>query len=185
MLVSSLRRGHNHGSSPKGKTPVKIFYKSTLLAMGGLVLASSLVHPSGTVKHQTASGPLLANTSATPEVTRIFEKSCQNCHSEQTKWPWYSYVAPLSWLIEKDVAGGRSHMNLSHWDAYTSSRQVELLTKIAVEARNRRMPLPQYVRIHPDARLSDEEITQLYSWAHTERSRVRALVTSSPNPPTN
>ena len=154
-----------------------------MIATGLLVVASSLIHPYGSVKSKRSGAPLLAGAEANPVVAGIFERSCQNCHSERTEWPWYSYVAPLSWLIEKDVNNGRSHMNLSHWDEYAADQQVELLTKMGVEVRNRRMPLPKYLQIHPQARLSDREVAQLYTWVQTERRRLRAPFQSKPNAP--
>ena len=120
-----------------------------------------------------------------PGVTRIFERSCQNCHSERTDWPWYSYVAPLSWLIESDVHAGRSHMNLSRWQDYTVDQQVELLTKLAVEVRNRRMPLPKYLQLHPEARLSNRDVEELYRWAHGERQRLRHAANSTARTPSH
>jgi hypothetical protein len=156
--------------------------RASFAAAGLLACASSFVHPFGVVKGQQSSGQLLTGAEIDPAVTRVIERSCQNCHSERTDWPWYSYVAPLSWLIEKDVHGGRSHMNLSHWDTYTVDHQVDLLTKLGVAVRNRRMPLPKYVQLHSEARLSDDELKQLDRWAHSERRRLRIAVDSKSGP---
>lgn len=94
-------------------------------------------------------------------------------------------MAPLSWLIENDVQNGRSHMNLSRWDDYTAKQQVEILTKLGVVVRNRRMPLPQYVRLHPEARMSDDDVRQLNLWAQSERRRLRSRIDSMPKIPTD
>jgi len=155
---------------------VRVFLKLCSVAIGLLALASPFVHPFGSVKSQRSAAPLLAGAEANLEIIQIFERSCQNCHSERTEWPWYSYVAPLSWMIEKDVSMGRSHMNLSHWDAYSEEQKVELLTKVGVEVKNRQMPLPQYLNLHPQARLSNDEVVRLYTWAQGERRRLRASI---------
>jgi hypothetical protein len=165
--------------------PVRFFLKLCSVAIGLLALASVFVHPYGSVKSQRSDAPLLTGAEAKLEITRIFERSCQNCHSERTEWPWYSYVAPLSWMIEKDVSMGRSHMNLSHWDAYSEDQKVELLTKIGVEVRNRQMPLPKYLNLHPQARLSNDDVVQLYAWVQGERHRLRASTQSKPKAPAN
>jgi hypothetical protein len=65
---------------------------------------------------------------------------------------------------------------MSRWESYTLDEQMEILAKLGVEVRNHRMPLPQYLRLHPDAKLTNEEVQQLYQWAHEERRRLRALV---------
>jgi hypothetical protein len=141
----------------------------------GLVAVLSLVHPFGTVKGRWSPQPLFAGVQADPAVLRIVGKSCQSCHSDRTEWPWYSYVAPLSWMIESDVHQGRSHMNLSHWDEYSPEKQSELLTRIAAAVRSRQMPLPRYLQVHPDARLSDADVDLLYQWARSERKRVKTV----------
>jgi hypothetical protein len=155
---------------------VKRFLRFGVVPMGLAVVASSFIHPDGPVKTTRSSAPLIAGAGATSEVTGIFVRSCQNCHSERTDWPWYSYVAPLSWLIEADVHDGRSHMNLSDWGAYTEEQKVELLTKMGVEVRNHRMPLPKYLKLHPQARLSADDVARLYTWAQSERRRLKASI---------
>jgi mono/diheme cytochrome c family protein len=79
-------------------------------------------------------------------------RACFDCHSNQTRHPWYSYVAPVSWLVNSDIEGARSKMNLSEWDL----PQREAMAAVEqIEKGN--MPLPFYVPLHPEARLSDEE----------------------------
>src|ERR1700758_1308613 len=99
--------------------------KILILGAGLVVAISVFVHPFGMVKAQSYDKPLFAGAQIDPDVLQIFEKSCQNCHSEKTEWPWYSYVAPMSWMIEKDVHRGRSHMNLSRWNGYNPQEQQE------------------------------------------------------------
>jgi hypothetical protein len=138
-----------------------------------LAAGSIFVHPFGAVK-ANSSGPLLAGANVDPAVVHILEKSCQNCHSERTEWPWYSYVAPMSWLIENDVHEGRGHMNLSRWQEYDTQKQHDLLTEMAAVVRNRKMPLPRYTLLHPGAKPSPAEFDRIYQWARTERRRLTA-----------
>ena len=99
-----------------------------------------------------------------------------DCHSSKTVWPWYSYVAPVSWFVEKDVRNGRDHMNLSEWDQYTFKQRERLLAEIASEVKNREMPLPQYGLVHRNATLSEADTDLLYAWARVERRKVKALL---------
>ena len=158
----------------------KLFQAVLISATGLLVLASVFIHPFGAVKARTSNTPLLAGSSLDPSVVRIMERSCQSCHSERTDWPWYSYVAPMSWLIENDVSNGRSHMNLSHWDEYTLEKQQEILTEMSAMVRSRQMPLPRYLQLHPSAKLSDAEIDQIYQWARGERRRLKSIAHGLP-----
>ena len=155
-------------------------YGSILLS-GVILLAvcSVLVHPFGAIKAQRSDKPLLLDSTFDPQVVRTIERSCQNCHSEKTEWPWYSYVAPLSWMIENDVQRGRSHMNLSRWNGYNAEQQQEILSKMSVLVRNRAMPLPRYLMLHPEANLSDAEVAYLYQWAQGERKRQKAAAAAN------
>jgi cytochrome c len=85
----------------------------------------------------------------------------------------YSYLPLVSWAIEKDVAEARQHMDLSRWDQYSVGEKQDLLARIGAEVRSRQMPLPRYLLLHPDARLSDAEIQVIYDWTKTQRHFLR------------
>ena len=151
-------------------------FKLSLVATS-LVFGASFLHPFGPVKQERSDLRPLMGSGAPPEITRLVERACQNCHSERTEWPWYSYLAPMSWIVEKDVSSARTHMNLSRWQDYSAEQRIDLLTRMGVEVRNRKMPLPKYLKMHPEAQLSAEDVQQLYSWAHRERKRLKGADT--------
>jgi hypothetical protein len=155
---------------------IRLLLPVAVAVIGG---CSIFVHPFGDVKHRASNAPLM-NDAVDPAVTRLVGRSCKNCHSERTEWPWYSYVAPMSWLIEKDVADGRRHMNLSHWDDYDTDKKQAVLSEIAVMVRNRQMPLPRYLVLHPEAKLSETDIEQIYQWARNERRRLKTVAAAAP-----
>lgn len=97
-----------------------------------------------------------------------------DCHSSEKRWPWYSYVAPVSWLVERDVRRGRDHMNFSEWQQYTLQKRQKLLADVASAVKNGEMPLTQYTLIHRQAKLSEAERDLMYQWARRERPRFRA-----------
>jgi hypothetical protein len=82
--------------------------------------------------------------------------ACYDCHSNETEWPAYSYVAPMSWLIRRDVEQGREELNFSRWDEFGDEAH-----DAAEELEEGSMPPSQYLPLHPDARLSDAEVDQL------------------------
>jgi len=144
-----------------------------LVAASLTAFAPAFIHPFGAMKDQVSVNPLFDGATIDAAIGGIFEKSCQNCHSERTEWPWYSYTAPMSWMLESDVRQARSRMNLSRWREYSPEEQQQLLAKISVMIRSRAMPLPRYVLLHPGARLSDDEIAQIAQWTKTERRRLK------------
>ena len=143
-------------------------------SLSAVALMSVLVHPYGNVKAAKSSQPLLAGGEVTPAVLDVFERSCQNCHSDKTEWPWYSYIAPTSMMIESDVGAARSRMNLSHWNEYSNEDQQAILTGLAAAVRSREMPPQKYTLIHPASKLSTEERQLIYNWARSERLRLKA-----------
>jgi hypothetical protein len=107
----------------------------------------------------------------TPAITAIFERSCRDCHSERTEWPWYSNVAPVSWFVIDHVTHGRSHLNLSRWDQYDRAEASRLLEETCKLVRAGEMPLPSYTWIHRAARLSPTDADAICRWSETARAR--------------
>lgn len=136
-------------------------------AAGAMTLP--LIHPFGDVRAAHSTEPLAG-------VHLLIERACQNCHSERTEWPAYSYLPLFSWAIEKDVAEGREHLNLSRWESYSADDKRDLLARIGTVVRNRQMPLPRYMMLHPEARITDEEIQAIYDWTREQRRALRSSV---------
>ena len=151
------------------------------LAAFGLVAgaASVIVHPFGAVKIQDDKRPIFAGAKIDASTEVLLSRACMNCHSERTAWPWYSYVAPASWLVERDVSDARAHLNASRWNEYSATDRQTLLAAIGAAARNRQMPPSRYTLLHPEAKLSAAEAEQIYRWAHAERRRLRSPVRRS------
>jgi hypothetical protein len=137
------------------------------------VLISLFVHPLRHDISDRASAPLLPGAEIAPSVTNVFGHACFNCHSEKTRWPWYSNVAPVSWLVENDVKRARKHLNLSRWDSLDPAEQRLLLTAIATVIENREMPPHRYLVLHPEAKLSADDAVQVIEWTRDERRRLR------------
>ncbi|MDP9112331.1 MAG: heme-binding domain-containing protein [Acidobacteriota bacterium] len=151
--------------------------KKLLIAAAAIALAAaggSLLHPFGASAPGTDQ-PILREAQIDPATLAVLQRACQNCHSQQTEWPWYSHIAPMSWMIARDVQQARSHMNLSHWQHYSVEDRLQLLSAIGSAVRNRQMPLERYVILHPEARLTASERQQIYRWTKSERSRLNLL----------
>jgi hypothetical protein len=115
---------------------------------------------------------MLASTNAPDEVRTLLANKCGDCHSNNTRWPLYSKVAPTSWLVEHDVHEGREHLDLSAWEKYSIDNRIDLLGKMSTQLRQGKMPLKQYLLLHPEARLSDSERKLIVDWIRAERKRL-------------
>lgn len=100
-----------------------------------------------------------------PEVVQlIIKNSCYDCHSNETKYPWYAHVAPFSFLVINDVKNGRGEFNFSKWENYKKTDKAKILDEISEYVTNGEMPMPIYTALHRDAALSDEEKEILVAW---------------------
>ncbi len=108
--------------------------------------------------------PVTQALAAAPEVLSILKRSCYDCHSNETRWPWYAYVAPVSWLVVHDVDEGREHLNFSHWGGYDAKKRISKAAEVIEEIENGEMPLAQYLWLHGDARIAPEELEVLRAW---------------------
>jgi hypothetical protein len=158
-----------------------------LVVAAGAVAAvgGSLIHPFGKTAASGSGLAILREAQVHPETLAIVQRACQNCHSENTKWPWYGHVAPVSWLLARDVQQARAHMNLSQWQNYSRDDRLRLLSAVGSAVRNRAMPPQRYLLLHPEARLDDEERRQIYRWTRNERRRLTAGETPSLHEPSS
>jgi hypothetical protein len=135
----------------------------TLLVGAAALLVAQFVGPKRTNPVSDPSRQLTRKAAIPAHVDAILTRSCRNCHSNETRWPWYSYVAPMSWSVIGHVNEGREHLNFSEW-SHTSEEGADLLDSVCTEVRRNRMPLPSYTWIHRDAVLSEADKKQLCRW---------------------
>jgi hypothetical protein len=116
---------------------------------------------------------LLNQKTTSTAVRAILERSCGDCHSNDTRWPWYSRVAPISWFLLNHVNGGRDRLNYSRWTSYESDDQDKFLNGMCTLTRKGRMPVSSYLWIHRDAKLSDADIKTLCAWSDKMRDTLQ------------
>lgn len=109
--------------------------------------------------------PVTAEIAVPDEVMNIFRKSCYDCHSNETNWRWYTYVAPVSWLTSYDVKEAREHMNFSEWGSLPADKQAKKTEEIWEEVEKGKMPLKIYVLVHSGVALSRAEKEILKNWS--------------------
>ena len=127
-----------------------------------------------------AAQTISATTPIPPNVASILDRSCQDCHSSQTVWPWYSQVAPVSWFLAHHVNEGRGELNVSDWGRYPVRRKARKLKEICEQVTSGKMPLQTYTLLHPQANLSDPDKKILCDWTETARKSLAANATATP-----
>jgi Haem-binding domain len=117
---------------------------------------------------------LMATNPPPPQIAAILHAACYDCHSYETKWPWYSHIAPVSWLIASDVNGARRKMNFSDWPSGRPDWEVRRLEDMSDEVQSGDMPPMQYKLIHVAARLTKSQRKQLGDWLDSEAARLKS-----------
>lgn len=151
-------------------------FKKILIALAALVVVIQLVPQS---VFPTSNPPVSqANTvestahALTPAVTAILERSCYDCHSNRTVWPWYSKVAPVAWLVSNDVTEGRGELNFSNWGQYNPKRASHKLQEICEHVEQNEMPLWYYKPMHPASKLSAADKSAVCAWTRAESALI-------------
>lgn len=135
-----------------------------ILKLGGVVLLALLVLAQFVPVDRT-NPPVGEGIVAPAEVMTVLERACYDCHSNKTVWPAYSRVAPISWLVARDVRLGREALNYSTWGRYSAEERSELLEETREEVEEGEMPMKTYVLLHPSARLTAEDEAVLRAWS--------------------
>jgi uncharacterized membrane protein len=145
-----------------------------LLAVGIVVLAGIQMFGPARTNPPIAPGQSLAAKVPVPDhIHTVLKRSCMDCHSNETEWPWYSHIAPVSWGVIGDVNNGRDHLNMSNW-RYSPEEGAELLDGMCKQVKRRRMPLTAYTWVHSGSKLTDDEIKQVCAWANDSAERLVA-----------
>lgn len=106
-----------------------------------------------------------------PDISLILGRSCNDCHTHKTIYPWYAYIQPSGWFLRDHVDTGRSRLNLSIFNTYDAKKKIKKLEEICEQVEYGEMPLPSYLWLHRTARLSDSEAKALCDWANAELAK--------------
>jgi hypothetical protein len=142
--------------------------KKVVFALAAFLIVIQFAQPRRTNPPIIPSRALAAHMTVPDDVQSTLMRACGDCHTNQTVWPWYSHIAPLSWMITDDVNQGRRHMNFQDWESQESPKQAtDHLVGICKEAREKGMPPFTYRITHENARLTPQELGALCAWSQS------------------
>lgn len=116
----------------------------------------------------------ITETNPSVEVKTILEQSCYDCHSNNTVYPWYNNVAPISFWLANHIKDGKGHLNFSKWDGYDDKKKDHKLEEVEEMVSEGKMPLNEYTWTHETARLTEEQRNAIVEWAQKTRLLYRA-----------
>jgi len=135
-------------------------------------LAAQFVRPDRTSPPVIEAETLNSSTQIPENVETILARSCSDCHTNTTTYPLYSNVTPFNFFLAQHIEDGRRHLNFSVWKTYETARKRRILGEICEQVKDGLMPLPSYLWIHRDAKLSEEDAKILCDWADAERAKL-------------
>lgn len=143
------------------------------LVLAGLALLVAIQF----VPVQRTNPPVRWALAAPEPVDEVLRRACFDCHSNETRWPWYAYTAPVSWLVTSHVVKARGDLNFSEWPVFDREKVAHAFHDIAKQVEEGKMPLWSYIMMHPEARLGARERAMLVDWARAEESAAGGLET--------
>ncbi|MFA5263999.1 MAG: heme-binding domain-containing protein [Opitutaceae bacterium] len=120
--------------------------------------------------HSAAVQPkdISVQVSTPPAIRRILDEACYDCHSNNTRYPWYAEVQPAGWILANHIKAGKRHLNLSEFASLPIEQAKQKLNRISEEVSQHEMPLASYTWMHSEAKLSEKQVKELSTWAHQE-----------------
>lgn len=141
----------------------KILKWMAILVLAGLVIIQ-FVRIDKSVPDFNKNGDFTRVHSANDAGIKILKNACYDCHSFETKYPWYAEVAPISWWVGDHIEEGREHVNFSLWSSYSPGDQAEIIEESIEEIEEGKMPDPNYVKQHPEAEMTAANKTALLNY---------------------
>jgi len=130
-----------------------------------IVVAIQFVRPQKNISTRQSTNDIAAHFNVPDSVLTILKRSCYDCHSNNTVYPWYYTIQPVAWWMADHVNTGKKEVNFSEFASYTPKRQRHKLHEVIDQIKKDEMPMDSYLWIHHDARLSDEQKNQVVVWA--------------------
>ncbi len=117
---------------------------------------------------QRTNPALKGDLAAPPQIKSLLRGACYDCHSNETRWPWYTYIAPVSWLVEHDVERGRQELNFSEWGSYYATTRRRKLQWMYRALSEETMPPWTYRILHPGTGFTQKDLMALEHWIEAE-----------------
>jgi hypothetical protein len=147
--------------------------KITLIVLVLALVIVQFIRPNFSNPPVVEAETLWASTEVRADVREVLTRSCSDCHSNETVYPWYSKISPFSWLLADHIEDGRKELNLSVWNTYSAKKKVRKLEELCEQVEGHEMPLPSYLWIHYDAALTENDSALLCSWSRSESDRIK------------
>ena len=156
------------------KNKVKSIMKKIFIGLALAVIAIQFFHPAKNADATTTPQDIAVLYPMPDSVHQVLLKACYDCHSNNTRYPWYNNIQPVAWWLNHHVIDGKKELNFSEFGKHPLAKQARKLKKLAKEVQEGGMPLDSYTWIHKDAILTDAEKNMLIDWATNLSKQIAA-----------
>ncbi|MFV0305635.1 MAG: heme-binding domain-containing protein [Moheibacter sp.] len=147
--------------------------KKVIFILVVILVIAQFFRPSKNIGDSVDLATFYNETNASEEIQNILKVSCNDCHSSNTNYPWYSNITPVNYFLANHVNEGKGHLNFSNWNSYDTKKKDHKLEELIEEIEKGGMPLGSYTTIHSDAKLNDEQIQKLIFWVKEARKNIK------------
>lgn len=132
-----------------------------------VLLLIQLFRPTKNTNEVISSSNITTQLEVSEDIQSIIERSCNDCHSNNTAYLWYHNIAPISWVVANHIKEGKEHLNFDEWVNYNDNQKNHIIEELEETIESREMPLVGYLKFHPKAIISDEDNAKLLDWIQT------------------
>ena len=150
-------------------------FKKILFLLLALIVVAQFIRPAKNVAAVAGPNDIFVKHSVPANVAALLQRACYDCHSNNTRYPWYAEVQPAGWWLASHVNDGKRHLNFSEFSSYPAKRAKTKAGEIIDEIEEKKMPMKSYTLLHPEARLTPEEIKLIIAWAEDLEAKITAL----------
>jgi hypothetical protein len=146
--------------------------KKILLIILAIFIIIQFIRPARNQSSAENPADIFAHYPATDTVKALVVTACYDCHSNNTRYPWYASIQPVAWWLDHHIKEGKRELNFSEFNTFPAKRKDNKLGKVAEEVKEKEMPLSSYTWIHSDARLTDSQREAIVAWAEGAKQQV-------------
>ncbi|PYF74630.1 heme-binding domain-containing protein [Pedobacter nutrimenti] len=154
--------------------------KKILLGLLVILIMIQFIHPARNKSGQGMPNDISKMVAMPGDVRGILKKACYDCHSNNTDYPWYTYIQPMHWFMNYHIQSGKEELNFNEFGAYTPRRQQSKLRSIENSLKDGSMPLSSYTLIHRNAILSEAEKSLIINWVQTSKDSFKKESLTNP-----
>ena len=148
--------------------------KKIMFALLAVFIAIQFIQPARNTTGQAMPAAIAKQVSIPANVQEILNRSCYDCHSNNTQYPWYATIQPAGWLLAKHIRDGKAELNFDEFGNYSKRRQLNKLKSVASQINDGEMPLPSYTWIHTDAKLTAADKELITDWVANAMDSIKA-----------